>query len=311
MSETAKAAKYPIRAVSKLTGIGIDTLRAWERRYSAVTPSRDDRGRLYTESDIARLRLLHRAVAAGHSVGRIASLSDADLKGLAAPPAAAVTLAPPLASLPLNTEALRQALATLDTAALDHELSRLAASLSPGELVQDVLLPAMREAGDQWHRAQCGIAHEHLLSATMRSLLGSFVRIHARRDAHVRLVFTTPSGDRHEIGILGAALLAASRGLGVSYLGPDLPAADIVEAVRASHAQVLVLGLTLEQTGRAFARELAAILDGLSPSVEIWAGGSAAPRHAERLQPRALVLGDFGMYLQQLDRVGQVGQRLS
>ena len=156
-----------------------------------------------------------------------------------------------------------------------------------------------------------GIAHEHLLSATMRSLLGSFVRIHARRDAHVRLVFTTPSGDRHEIGILGAALLAASRGLGVSYLGPDLPAADIVEAVRASHAQVLVLGLTLEQTGRAFARELAAILDGLSPSVEVWAGGPAAPRHAERLQPRALVLGDFGMYLQQLDRVGQVGQRLS
>jgi len=50
-------ARYPIRAVSKLTGIGIDTLRAWERRHSAVTPIRDDRGRLYTEADIARLRL--------------------------------------------------------------------------------------------------------------------------------------------------------------------------------------------------------------------------------------------------------------
>jgi DNA-binding transcriptional MerR regulator len=30
------AARYPIRAVSKLTGIGIDTLRAWERRHGAV-----------------------------------------------------------------------------------------------------------------------------------------------------------------------------------------------------------------------------------------------------------------------------------
>lgn len=33
-------AHYPIRAVSKLTGVAIDTLRAWERRYSAVTPIR-------------------------------------------------------------------------------------------------------------------------------------------------------------------------------------------------------------------------------------------------------------------------------
>ena len=31
-------ARYPIRAVSRLTGISIDTLRAWERRYGAVTP---------------------------------------------------------------------------------------------------------------------------------------------------------------------------------------------------------------------------------------------------------------------------------
>ena len=54
--------RYPIRAVSKLTGIAIDTLRAWERRYGAVTPVRDSRGRLYSDADVARLRLLHQAV---------------------------------------------------------------------------------------------------------------------------------------------------------------------------------------------------------------------------------------------------------
>ena len=58
----AGPALYPIRAVSRLTGIGIDTLRAWERRYGAVTPTRDDRGRMYTEADVARLRLLNGAV---------------------------------------------------------------------------------------------------------------------------------------------------------------------------------------------------------------------------------------------------------
>ena len=38
-------ARYPIGAVSVLTGLTVDTLRAWERRHRVVTPSRDDRGR--------------------------------------------------------------------------------------------------------------------------------------------------------------------------------------------------------------------------------------------------------------------------
>src|SRR6185436_7231599 len=50
--QRSSPAPYPIRAVSKLTGIAIDTLRAWERRHRAVTPVRDDRGRMYTDADI-------------------------------------------------------------------------------------------------------------------------------------------------------------------------------------------------------------------------------------------------------------------
>src|SRR3982750_880947 len=77
------SARYPIRAVSRLTGIAIDTLRAWERRHQAVTPVRDDRGRMYTDADIARLRLLRGAVERGHSIGRLAGLTDAELRALA------------------------------------------------------------------------------------------------------------------------------------------------------------------------------------------------------------------------------------
>ena len=73
-----------VRAVSKLTGIGIDTLRAWERRHGAVTPIRDDRGRMYTDADVARLRLLRGAVEHGHTIGRLAALTDAELRRLAA-----------------------------------------------------------------------------------------------------------------------------------------------------------------------------------------------------------------------------------
>src|SRR6187401_2172070 len=85
----AGPALYPIRAVSRLTWIGIDTLRAWERRYRAVTPTGDDRGRMYTEADVARLRLLNGAVEQGHSIGRLAGLSNEQLRDLCGAAAAA------------------------------------------------------------------------------------------------------------------------------------------------------------------------------------------------------------------------------
>src|SRR3954454_19790958 len=104
-------ASYPIRAVSKLTGIGIDTLRAWERRHGAVTPVRDDRGRMYTEGDIARLRLLRGAVEQGHSIGRVAGLTDGELRHLAATAGAgALSDVAPARRTPLDTAALSAAL---------------------------------------------------------------------------------------------------------------------------------------------------------------------------------------------------------
>jgi DNA-binding transcriptional MerR regulator len=68
--------RYPIRAVARLTGLGIDTLRAWERRHNAVTPVRDERGRLYSGADVKRLQLLSAAVDRGHAIGRLPALTD-------------------------------------------------------------------------------------------------------------------------------------------------------------------------------------------------------------------------------------------
>ena len=50
---------HPITVVSERTGLSQDVLRVWERRYGAVQPVRGPGGqRLYTDADIARLRLL-------------------------------------------------------------------------------------------------------------------------------------------------------------------------------------------------------------------------------------------------------------
>ena len=297
-------ASYPIRAVSKLTGIGIDTLRAWERRHSAITPIRDDRGRIYTEADIARLRLLRGAVEQGHSIGRLAGLTDAQLRHLAATAGSPASEVAPSPRTPLDTAALAAAVQKYDAAGIDQQISRLAAVLPPLELLRDVLMPVLAQVGDDWHRGPARIAHEHLMSATMRNILGSFLRLYARPEASTRLLFTTLAGERHEIGTLGAAMLAASSGLGVAYLGPDLPAREIVESVRPARAQVLVLGLTATSAGKARERELRTVVRDLPKEVELWAGGRGAVRHTALISPRGLVLPDYDAYQEELARVG-------
>lgn len=301
----SQLARYPIRAVSRLTGISIDTLRAWERRHGAVIPIRDDRGRMYTDADIARLRLLIGAVEQGHSIGRLAGLSDEALRELASPAVPAIDATAPASIAPTAlTAGLSAALHNYDAAGIDQEIARLSAVLPPLELLRDVLMPVLVQVGDDWHQGRAGIAQEHLMSSAIRNILGAFLRLHARRDVPARLLFATLSGDRHEIGTLGAAMLAASSGLGVIYLGPDLPAREIVQGAASVGAQVLVLGLTTALAGKGTERELGTIVRDLPREVELWAGGRGAERHASLIRRRGLIFKDYAEYQQELVRIG-------
>ena len=239
------------------------------------------------------------------AIGRLAGLTDAELRHLAATAgASAVSEAAPTRRTPIDTAALTAALQKYDATAIDQQISRLASVLPPLELLRDVLMPVLAQVGDDWHRGPARIAHEHLMSSTMRNILGSFLRLYARPEASARLLFATLAGERHEIGTLGAAMLAASSGLGVAYLGPDLPAREIVDSVRPAGAQVLVLGLTATSAGKAKERELRTIVRDLPKEVELWAGGRGAARHASIITSRGLVFGDYAAYQQALIRIG-------
>src|SRR5665811_400687 len=77
------SAQYLISTVSKRSGVKSDLVRAWERRNQALTPTRTAVGhRVYTDQDIARLKLLNQATSHGHSISQIAQFSLDDLKNL-------------------------------------------------------------------------------------------------------------------------------------------------------------------------------------------------------------------------------------
>ncbi len=72
---------FRIGTVSQLTGIDPHTIRAWERRYSALEPARSEGGaRLYTDDNVARLQLIKAAVDAGDAISIVAPLTDDELR---------------------------------------------------------------------------------------------------------------------------------------------------------------------------------------------------------------------------------------
>jgi methanogenic corrinoid protein MtbC1 len=118
--------------------------------------------------------------------------------------------------------------------------------------------------------------------------------VQAPRDGRAGLVFATPPGERHELGITAAAMLAAAGGLGVVYLGSDLPAADVIEAVRRTGARAVVLALTRIEPGPVAMEAVRAVVEGVPSGVEVFVGGAAAEGRPDEVgNAGATLLRDF------------------
>lgn len=274
---------HPIRAVARMTGLSIDTLRAWERRYQAVVPTRGARGRVYSALQVERLQHLAALVGEGHAIGAIAALPDAALRGLRR----AATPRPPTAEPAIDLESLLAAVKGFDLAAVDALLNRYVLVLPPATVIFHVILPLLRTLGERWERGVVRPAHEHLASGVIRGVLSTLLRALARPAADSRIVFATPPGERHELGLLCGAVLAASAGHAVIFLGPDLPCSDIVHGVRTSRAAMLVLAAT---TADAAAVRQMRPLARLPARVAIVAGGPRAEALRAAVGPRVRVV---------------------
>jgi MerR family transcriptional regulator, light-induced transcriptional regulator len=300
--------RYSIATVAGLTGLSIETLRAWEHQHQVIRPARGSRGRLYSGNDVKRLQLLAAAVNRGRMIEDIASLPDEELEAIITMPLAPrdepVEPEAAAASGELNSTLLA-ALHAFDGAGVERELLRLSLMMKPRDLVRGVLFRFLRHVGDDWPANKLGIAQEHLLSGAVRSVLGTMVRVYSKENVPKRLLFVTPAGERHEFGILAAAMLAAAGGLGVVYMGADLPARLIVDAAARSGVDVVVLGLIYSGATRAVRGEVEYIADHLPGKVELWVGGQLAfdldgkdaGRHIVRLE-------DFDALEQQLVGIG-------
>lgn len=287
MATAPQSSRLPIRSVCEQTGLTAHVIRAWERRYGAVQPQRTPTNRrLYSPEDIERLRLLHRATEAGHSIGKVAHMPSERLRALLArnarPPVQEYSTGgspQPAGDVEGHLQACLRAVEDMAPEDLDAALSRAALRLPRVKLLEQLIVPLVRAVGERWYRGDIRPVHEHMATFVLRRFLGELIGSAPRETDAPLLAVATPAGQRHELGALIVAALAIHEGWRILYLGSSLPAEDLAAAAEKHRPAALALSLVYPADDPALPGELRR-LRRLQPELDVVVGGRAAMHYA-------------------------------
>jgi DNA-binding transcriptional MerR regulator len=260
------SAQYLISTVSKRSGVKSDLVRAWERRYQAVTPARTAGGhRVYTDQDIARLKLLNQATSNGHSISQIAQFSLDDLKNLLKnePGERMQTLVGMTSStsdrVHLAEDYVEKCYATVlafDAKTLESHFENAIVELGSEAFIEHLLAPLLTRIGDCRKTGEIRPVHEHMASAIIRSLTYILRNNNPCSTDAPRMIVSTPMGQLYELGALLAAIMAELKGWQVTYLGANLPAEEIAAGVKYTNAHAVTISLSFTADDHVVPKEL-------------------------------------------------------
>ena len=269
-----------IAAVERETGLGKDTLRAWERRYGFPVPRRDAAGaRGYPRALVDRLVLIRRALLAGQRPGRLLAMPDAELDALLAglAPAPRVRATGPGSAPVLDIADGLVALRAGGAEALRHWLTLGLARTGLASFVVDGVAPLTVAIGEAWVDGHIAVYEEHLYSEAVQSVLRSaLVPFQAGLELRgPRLLLTTVPGEAHGLGLLMAEALMTLQACRCLSLGTQTPLADIVAAAQAHRIDVVALSFSASLPAAQALPALAELRARLPAAVQIWAGGGS------------------------------------
>ncbi|MBT7610082.1 MAG: MerR family transcriptional regulator [Bacteriovoracaceae bacterium] len=245
--------EYNINITSKLTGLSLHTLRAWEKRYSIVTPKRNSSGhRLYNDKEVEILIRLNLLCTHGHNISNLIGKSLSELNDLLEKSGINDNKKNELVidDDPVNAQkSLKNLLLALEAYRLDvvsHEFYNIKMKLSLRDLALNVVSPLLSTVGNKVSEGTFTISQEHALSSIIKFHLGQFLYSKSRQRKKIGKLFiiSTPEGDYHEFGILLAGLLCVHHGCNFFYLGPNMPAEALIQAADSLDADNIIMGTT-------------------------------------------------------------------
>jgi len=271
--------RHPIRVVAQRTGLTPATIRAWERRYAAVAPSRSDGGqRVYSDQDVKRLITLRDLTKGGRSISVVADLSNAAAEALLMEDRAMAVATEGSSENGAPEGWIDRAytqVRAIDADGLERTLWQAVMTLGAQSFLDDVVGSLLTQIGEGWVKGEITPAQEHLSTGIIIQILQRLTD-QARVKDGPTLVVATLQGELHGLGARLTSAVAIFEGWRVVYLGTDLPVVDIVttaESVNASAVAISIVNLDKLSDTVSLIRTLRERLD---PQVSLLLGGGAA-----------------------------------
>lgn len=272
---------FPIRTVCSMTGVNPITLRAWERRYGFIKPTRTPSGhRMYRREDI---ELIHRVVSLldrGIPVGQVK-------KSLRGPAPEQVPGNQPWVRY---QERMIAAITRFDEDELEACYNDMLAMHPIEQVTLKLLVPLLEEIGRRWESAEGSVAEEHFFAVYLRNKLGARFHHRARHRNGIRILVACLPGEQHEVGLLLFSLSANEHGFNPVLLGANTPLQELSQAVRRANCRAIVLAGSQGLQPVEIDTHLPALV--ASAGVPVFVGGLTAMReHAGIARARAIPLG--------------------
>jgi DNA-binding transcriptional MerR regulator len=266
-----------IGELSRRSGVSPELLRAWERRYGLLRPTRSDGGfRLYSSQDERRVALMREHLDHGLSAAQAARLAIDDARE--------VVRTDGTPTLARGAAELRAALDALDETAAHATLDRMLAGFSVETVLAELVLPYLRDLGERWARGEASVGQEHFASNVLRGRLLGLAR---GWDAGggPRALLACPPGEQHDLALIAFGLGLRDRGWRITYLGPDTPFDSLVETAGSVEPAAVVLAASTPdrfEGGQRVLRRLARV-------TPLWlAGAGATPELAKAARAQLL-----------------------
>lgn len=190
--------------------------------------------------------------------------------------------APGRVRLARQSDAIAEALVAGDEAAARKIANRLADDGTPVvELIESVLVPPLRQIGEDWHAGKISIWVEHRASAIVERILADLSPNPRGRRRGTALVAAV-SGDRHSLPTVMATVVLRDHNWKVHHLGADMPPDSLIDFARSQPIDAAVLSSTNPAT-RDVAHETAEQLAGIDVPTLVGEPGSSLAGLPERL----------------------------
>ena len=274
-----------IGELSEMTGIGVHTLRVWEKRYGAPHSQRLPSGhRRYPKEEVPRLKAIASALESGYRASKVATATIEELQSL-------MGLAT-FTQTKTDSYSQKQEKLSFDKTVIEGWIQLIHAG-NDDELLNgfhgqfgrhgalnficDFAVPLLERVGEGWETGEISITHEHFASECLVSFLSEKWRqMNVRKTGPTVLVTTLP-GEGYSLGILMCALVTSTTNSKIIYLGVDNPIEDIVDASEKYNAEIVALSISHKFDFVTSEKLLSQLRKKIDKDIPIITGGKGSP----------------------------------